>query len=141
MRRAPLAPSGLVDASGRSISRFEVARARASASSRSSFAAGDGFEPMFEAGESKGMFLSDWAPALRSADKDWLPARNTATARTRHLVRNDPVGQAGVERKKNAVVGRGWRIKFRPNAQLLGIDHETARKLGTALSNEFQAYA
>jgi lambda family phage portal protein len=135
--RAPLAPSGLIDASGRSISRFEVARARAKASMDGP----DGFAPAYEGATSRGTFLAEWPAMLRSADKEWLPAQRTATARVRDLVRNEPVAASGVARRVNAAVGRGWQVKFRPNARALGISLEAARELGGQLSTEYKLYA
>lgn len=134
--RAPLAPTGLVDAGGRSISRWEVARARASAAATDA-----GVSPAFEGARNEGTFLSEWPARLASADKDWLPSRNSAVARVRERTRNDPVAASAVARKKNAAVGRGWRLKSRPNARALGISLEAARELGSAISNEFQLYA
>ena len=133
--RAPMAPTGLVDPSGRSISRFDVARARSHAN------AGGAMGASFEAGSTGGAYFSEWPAALRSADREWLPSRVPATARIRERVRNDPVARAGAERRKNSAVGRGWKVKFRPNARALGISLEAARELGAKLTTEFELYS
>jgi lambda family phage portal protein len=133
--RAPFAPTGLVDPSGRSISKFEVARVRANASVDSALGGS-----AYEGAGSNGTFLSGWPASLQSADRDWLPVRNSASARVGDTIRNNVLGQSAVTRKKNAVVGRGWRIKFRPNWRALGITKEAARELGAVMSNEFQLY-
>lgn len=136
--RAPFASSGLVTPSGRDISRLDVARVRASAMSS---AAEAGAWPLsYEGAATSGTYFSEWPAALRSPDRDWLPVRGAVTARVRERVRNDPVAASAKARRVNAAVGKGWRIKFRPNARALGIDLETARQLGGALSTEFQLY-
>lgn len=137
--RAPLAPTGLVDPSGRSISRYEVARARASVTGGAP--AIDGLNPSYEGASGQGTYFAEWPAALRSADRDTLPSRGAVTARVRERIRNDPVAASARSRKVNAAIGKGWQVKFRPNHLALGIDLETARKLGAALTNEFKLYA
>lgn len=140
--RAPLAPTGLVAPDGRSISRFEVARARASASVATTAPAMAGGYPLaYEGAGSGGTYFSEWPAHLRSADRDLLPARGALTARIRERIRNDPVAASSVPRRVNAVVGKGWQVKFRPNARALGITLEAARQLGADLTNEFKLYA
>jgi lambda family phage portal protein len=134
--RAPLAPSGLVDASGRSISRFEVDRVRARADVGGSFGL-----PAYESAGNRGTFLGEWPAQLQSADRAWLPARRSVTARVHDVVRNDPLGASARARRVNSAIGRGWRVKFRPNARALGIDLEVARELGAQLGVEFHLYA
>lgn len=135
--RAPFAPSGLVTSSGRSISQYEVARARAVAMTDT---AAMGGAPAYEGASGHGTYFSEWPAHLGSADRDWLPARNAVTARVRERTRNDPVAASAKSRRVNAAIGRGWRVKFRPNARALGISIEAARQLGADLSTEFQLY-
>jgi lambda family phage portal protein len=132
--RSPIAPSGLLDASGRAISQYEVARVRASAHA-------DIFGEAYTGASQSGTFMSGWPAQLLSADRAWLPARQTATARVHDTTRNNPLGQSALSRKKNALIGGGWQIKFRPNATALGISLDSARALGRILSNEFKLYA
>lgn len=139
--RAPLAPTGLVNASGRSISRFEVARARASADAGGGAPAVAGYPLAYDSAGGSGTYFAEWPAHLRSADRDWLPVRGAVTARVRERVRNDPVARSARSRKVNSAVGKGWRVKFRPNARALGIDLDAARELGAQLSTEFQLYA
>lgn len=138
--RAPLAPTGLVDTSGRSISRFEVARARASAMTAAPSLSGD-FPQSYDGAGGHGTYFAEWPAALRSPDRDILPARNAVTARVRERIRNDPVAASARSRRVNSVVGRGWQVKFRPNARALGISLEEARQLGEDLTTEFKLYA
>lgn len=137
--RAPLAPSGLVDAGGRSISRFEVARARSSATTAAPAFVGD-YPSAYEGAGGHGTYFADWPAALRAADRDILPYRNAVTARVRERLRNDPIAASHRSRRVNSVVGRGWRVKFRPNARALGVSLDVARQLGHDLSTEFQLY-
>lgn len=136
--RAPFAPSGVLDASGRSVSKFEVARVRASAMMD---AAAGGSALAYEGASGEGTFLGAWQAALRSADRDWLPHRNGVTARVGDTIRNNVLGQSAVARRKNAAVGRGWKVKFRPNWRALGITREAARELGAVMTTEFHLYA
>jgi lambda family phage portal protein len=136
--RAPLAPSGLLNSSGRSISSFEVARARASAMMD---VPDQNFGSAYEGASTHGTFLSGWPASLRSADRDWLPVRNSATARVGDTIRNNVLGQAAVARRKNSAVGRGWKVKFRPDWRALGITRQAARELGAVMTTEFHLYA
>jgi lambda family phage portal protein len=139
--RAPLAPSGLTDPSGRSISRFEIARARAQANGGAP-AVGAMGPASYEAAGGQGTYFHEWPAALRSPDKDVLGGqRGAVAARVRERIRNDPVAASAISRKVNGAVGKGWRVKFRPNARALGISLEAARELGSQLSTEFQLYA
>lgn len=138
--RAPLAPTGLVDTTGRSISRFEVARARHSAMTAAPAIVGD-YPSAYDGAGGHGTYFSEWPAALRSANRDILPARNAITARVRERLRNDPIAASHRSRRVNSVVGRGWQVKFRPNARALGISLEAARQLGQDLTTEFKLYA
>ena len=99
-----------------------------------------GGEPSYEGASGHGTYFAEWPAQLGSADKQWLPNRDRVTARVRERVRNDPVAASARSRRVNAAVGKGWRVKFRPNARALGIDREAARQLGADLSTEFQLY-
>lgn len=134
-----MAPSGIVDPSGRAISRFEIARARASASTSAPALSAD-YPLSYDGAGGNGTYFAEWPAALRSADRDILPVRGAIAARVGERIRNDPVAAASRSRKVNSVVGKGWRVKFRPNWRALGIDMETARQLGADLSTEFQLY-
>ncbi len=90
---------------------------------------------------SHGQWMSKWPAFIGSADRDIIPSKGGVTARARDLVRNDPVAFAAVSRRKNAAVGKGWRLSSKPNALALGISHEEARTLGLAIESEWRQYA
>ena len=115
----------------------DIARVRAKAMADSA----RGFGQAYQGASNSGTFMGAWPAHLQSADRDWLPARYTTTARARDLHRNDPVAQSGVSRKVNAAIGKGWRFTSKPNARALGIDPMVARRLGQQISTEWQLYA
>ena len=100
-----------------------------------------GYPLSYEGASGTGTYFSEWPAALRSADRDTLPSRGALTARIRERIRNDPVAASARSRRVNSVVGKGWQVKFRPNARALGISLEAARQLGADLTNEFKLYA
>lgn len=121
------APTGLLHADGRNVSRAEVDRAR--------------FGSAFEGASQKGTFLSGWRAALRSADNDWLPDRDRSVARARDIARNDVIGASAIARRVNSAVGFNWSLSSRPNARALGITPEEARELGQQIQTEWKMYA
>lgn len=125
----------LVHPSGRPITSVEVARAKAQAN-----AGGDPARSPFDSASRLGPWMQGWTPTLGSADRDWLPGRNTTVARIRDIGRNDPVGASVIARKKNAVVGKGWSLSSRPDARALGISPQVAAELGAAIQSEWQLY-
>jgi lambda family phage portal protein len=129
--------ANLVHASGRPISSVEVARAKAQANA----GGGDPARSPYDSASRMGPWMQGWAPVIGSADRDWLPGRNTAVARIRDIGRNDPVGASVINRKKNAVVGKGWSLSSRPDARALGISAQAAAELAAVIQSEWQAYA
>ena len=124
----------LLDASGRPIQ--SIPRRRASA-----LAGGVDFGSAYDSGGSRGPVMADWFARIRSADLEWIPNRDPSVARSRDIVRNDPVGASAVARRLNAGIGRGWRLSARPNARALGIDPLAARELGGQMEVEFRSHA
>lgn len=96
--------------------------------------------PAYESGGRSDPMFADVA-YQRSADRAWLPHRNSTVSRVRQLHRNDPVAKSAVRRKRNAAVGKGWRLSSRPDYRTLGITPEAARELGSAIEREWKAYA
>jgi lambda family phage portal protein len=95
----------------------------------------------YEAGKRTGPWFNAWHSWLRSADLDWLPYRDQATARARDQIRNDPIAATAVTRKKNTAVGRGWLLSSRPMAKALNITPEQAQALGEQIELEWKQYA
>ena len=95
----------------------------------------------YEGARHTGTFMRKWPVQLQSIDREYFPARHNLVGRTRDQFRNDPIASAGVARKKNAAVGRGWRFSSKPNARALGIDPKAARELGQLINTEWKLYA
>jgi lambda family phage portal protein len=123
---------------GRPITGADVTRARVSANSGRE--SGSGFGQVYEGASQHGQWFGRWPAHLQSADRDWIPARNNVTARSRDLFRNDPLASAAVNRKRNSAVGRGWRFSSKPAYRQLGISREAARELGQQIEAELKPY-
>ncbi len=95
----------------------------------------------YEAGRRTGPWFDGWHSWLRSADADWLPYRDSATARSRDQIRNDPIAATAVTRKRNTAVGKGWQLSSRPMADALGITPEDAQALAKQIEAEWKQYA
>jgi len=95
----------------------------------------------YEGARRSGTFMRRWPVSLQSIDREYFPARHNLVGRARDQFRNDPIASAGVARKKNAAVGRGWRFSSKPNARALGIDPASARELGQLINTEWKLYA
>lgn len=95
----------------------------------------------FEGASMRGAWWSNWSSWITSPDKEWLPVRDFTTARARDQIRNDPLAATAVQRKKNTVVGKGWRMSSRPLAKALGITPDQAAELGEQIETEWKLYA
>lgn len=70
--------------------------------------------------------LAMWRPALRSADADILPEKNTIDARARDTIRNDALVASGATIWKDSIVGALYMLNARPNSLVLfGKDDDT----------------
>ena len=136
LKTGPL-KTGLIYPNGSPVLRGDVARIQARAAA-ASLVRGD---TPYAGARQAGTFLSDWRPALRSADADYLPDRDRLVARIRDLVRNDPVAAAIPHRRVNAAVGTGWRRTSRPDWRTLGITAKAARELGRRIETAWWYYA
>lgn len=131
----------LVRPNGTAITSQEVAQVRATASREAADGVGYGIANPYSASTTQGAWFKHWPARLQSADRDWLPARNGIVARARDQFRNEPGAGAIVARRKNSIVGKGWRRSAKPNARLLNIDQQTSRELGAQIGAEWHAYA
>lgn len=134
---------GLVRADGTAVTSQEVDRIRAEANSNSgnSVGVGHGLAEPYAAATSHGTWFKNWPARIQSADRDWLPHRPGIVARTRDQFRNEPGAAAIVARRKNSIVGKGWRRSSKPNARLLGLTQEESRELGQQIAAEWHVYA
>jgi len=129
--------TGLLYPNGKPVTQGDVAMVRAR-SVASALVRGDA---PYGGARQAGTFLSDWRPSLRSADADYLPDRDRLVARTRDLVRNDPVAGTIPHRRVNSAVGTGWRRSSRPDFETLGISREASRLLGRVIERKWAYYA
>lgn len=95
----------------------------------------------YEGSGRKGQWFDNWGAFLGSADRDWIPERGGVVARARDLFRNDPIASSAIARRKNAAVGKGWRLSAKPDARALGVTREQARELGQQIETEWKQYA
>lgn len=82
-----------------------------------------------------------WNPALRSADADLLPVKDTADARARDIVRNDGYVQSGAALRKDRIVGSLYLLNARPRYKLLGKDEKWAEAFEEEVEAKFMAWA
>lgn len=84
--------------------------------------------------------LAAWLPALTSADAEVLPERDTITARSRDLSRNNGWAHGGIDRELDAVIGDGLRLSAKPDWRALGLSAEWARDWAQEVEGEWRAY-
>lgn len=88
-----------------------------------------------------------WNPSNRSADADILPARLTAQARARDIVRDDAYAYAGEQLHRDGVVGSLFALNCKPNLIALGMDpdsksdKEWEKKFQAEVESKFTLYA
>lgn len=70
---------------------------------------------------------AQWSTLAASADADTLPDLDTLRARSRDLIRNDPIAGSAISTKVTNVVGSGHLVRPDINARLLGLDAEAKR--------------
>lgn len=63
--------------------------------------------------------LSNWSPAIRSADGDILPEKSRIDARARDTLRNDAYVSGGATLHKDNIVGAHYLLNARPNSKIL----------------------
>lgn len=83
----------------------------------------------------------NFAPPFVSADGAALIGRETASARTNDLDRNNRYVKAIVSRLVDMMVGSGLRLSAAPDARGLGLDRPTARELGKHIEAQFRLWA
>lgn len=95
----------------------------------------------FSAADRFSQELASWLPALTSADSEVLPERDTITARSRDLTRNNGWAHGGIDRELDAVIGDGLRLSVKPDWRALGLSPEWAREWAQDVESEWRAYA
>lgn len=70
--------------------------------------------------------MSEWFAPSQSADRDTLPDLELLRARSRDLVRNDPLAQSAISTKAANVIGPGHVVRPEIDSQRLGMSPEDA---------------
>lgn len=96
-----------------------------------------------EAATGGGSSFAGWAPALSPADTEQRTfGRDQAVARARDLVRNEPLAEAGLNRKLDMVMGmRGLRFSSLPDGEALGLDTEQALDLANGIERVWREWS
>lgn len=89
----------------------------------------------------EGQDVAAWNPPFVSADGAALLGRETASARTRDLDRNNRYVRAIVSRLVDMMIGSGLRLSSKPDPRILGIDRRAARELGKQIEAQFRLLA
>jgi lambda family phage portal protein len=84
---------------------------------------------------------SAWFAPFVSADGAALIGRETASARTRDLDRNNRYVRAIVSRLVDMMVGSGLRLSSKPDARALRIERQAATDLGRLIESEWRLFA
>lgn len=93
------------------------------------------------AGAGFGGQLSDWTPALKTADAALLPDLELGNARAEDVVRNNAFGANAVQLHIDNVVGHLFRLSYKPRHRRLGISEEDARAFARDVEAWWQEYA
>ncbi|HCZ9714732.1 TPA: phage portal protein [Vibrio parahaemolyticus] len=89
--------------------------------------AADGQTPLRDAvyragGSGFGGQMSDWNPPSKSVDAAFLPVMRQANARTDDVTRNNGIAANGIQLHKDHIIGSEFRLSYKPNWLLLGIE-------------------
>ena len=93
------------------------------------------------AGNGFGKELQGWNVASKSADAALLPDFDTGNARTADLARNDGYAKNGVQLHIDHVVGHQFKLVYKPNYSLLGLDLKTMRDFIKDVEAKFTNFA
>jgi lambda family phage portal protein len=91
----------------------------------------------FRGADASSASLADWGATLQSADGAHRFARDPMVARARDLVRNSPIPRSAVNVSVSRGVGKGWRLRSKPDHEILGITFEEAVSLGNAIERNW----
>jgi len=81
--------------------------------------------------------LAMWHPALRSADAEILPDKDSLDARALDLQRNDGYVHGAVQNHKDSIVGGFYRLNSKPNYKHLGLSEQWAEEFQEAIEARF----
>lgn len=84
---------------------------------------------------------SEWAAANGDADFDFLPDQDMTRARSRDLVRNNPVAAGTISTNVDYVVGSGLKLKPLVDRTALGLTEKAADELEANILREWNLWA
>lgn len=82
-----------------------------------------------------------WQPGVRDADGDIVRDLRELRARSRDLVRNNPIAGGALETSVTHVIGTGLTMQSRIDAELLGLADEQASAWQTMVEREWRLWA
>lgn len=85
--------------------------------------------------------LAMWHPALRSADAELIPDKDSLDARSLDLQRNDGYIHGAIQGHKDSIVGGFYRLNSKPNYKYLGLDEKWAEEFQEAVETQFSLAA
>lgn len=85
--------------------------------------------------------IAMWRPPLVSADVDIAAGFNANKARARDLALTDPYATNSAQIKRDAIVGRKFRLALMPDAEYLGVDFDAADEWASLAEAEFERFA
>jgi len=92
-------------------------------------------------GGSSSYELSNWSPALKSADKDYLKDRNKVVARARDLANTSGWASGALSRHLDSVIGTGFRLSSKPDYKALGLTPEWADDFAEKIETRWRLFA
>lgn len=97
--------------------------------------------PAHTAADQRDSRLSAWIPSAGSADADLSNENDLITARTRDLIRNNPIAAGVKQTLCDNVIGSQLRLSAQPQYRLLGKDKDWATEWGNSVEDEFATWA
>lgn len=95
----------------------------------------------YDAADRTSLEMMRWNPSLLSADMEINPVKETLDARSRDMVRNDPLISSAIDLYRNGVVGNKFILNSKPNGRILGWDDQAVEAVQGELEALFEIYA
>lgn len=95
----------------------------------------------YEGADRLSLEMARWEAGLMSADMEINPVKMTLDARSRDMVRNDPLIASSIDLYRNGVVGNKFILNSKPNGRILGWDDETVEAVQEEIEALFEIYA
>eukprot|EP01009_Symbiontida_sp_KSa7_P007889 NODE_4_length_5613_cov_10.585550_g3_i0.p1 GENE.NODE_4_length_5613_cov_10.585550_g3_i0~~NODE_4_length_5613_cov_10.585550_g3_i0.p1 ORF type:complete len:551 (+),score=151.94 NODE_4_length_5613_cov_10.585550_g3_i0:877-2529(+) len=94
----------------------------------------------YEAASATASSHGKWRPKRHAPQHALARERGAIVARTEDGDRNNPWAVAGLDRKLEMVIGKGWTFTSTPDAKALGITPKQAKELGDQIEAWIAAY-